>query len=293
MPRIDDVDAADVAIVCDIYTPIDTAAARPLSSARSTGCRRMHAKDRSSRRSVRARWCWPKPACSTAANAPVTGRIATCSASTTQRSGSARTRSSTSQASLRRHHRRRRNRPGTILRSTSLRGLCGTEHALQDRQGLSLLAGHEDGQLPFAAMSRRIQKSDAVIGQCQAWIARELCVRQSSGRDGRAIRSQAAHLRAPLPLGDRISAHGLCACACASRKPNRSSKPKASSIDNVGFQVGYEDPTFFRRLFKRKVGLTPAAYRRKFACIVAAGKRPAHRDHGWVSVPGDEVEHMD
>jgi transcriptional regulator GlxA family with amidase domain len=38
-------------------------------------------------------------------------------------------------------------------------------------------------------------------------------------------------------------------------------------VDDVGFSVGYQDPTFFRRLFKRKTGLTPAAYRRKFATI--------------------------
>ena len=38
-------------------------------------------------------------------------------------------------------------------------------------------------------------------------------------------------------------------------------------MDEVGFSVGYQDPTFFRRLFKRMTGLTPAAYRRKFATI--------------------------
>ena len=40
------------------------------------------------------------------------------------------------------------------------------------------------------------------------------------------------------------------------------------AIDDVGYEVGYEDPTFFRRLFKRTTGLTPAAYRRKYAGIV-------------------------
>jgi transcriptional regulator GlxA family with amidase domain len=43
----------------------------------------------------------------------------------------------------------------------------------------------------------------------------------------------------------------------------------ATGLDDVANQVGYEDPTFFRRLFKREVGLTPAAYRRKFADIAA------------------------
>ncbi len=38
----------------------------------------------------------------------------------------------------------------------------------------------------------------------------------------------------------------------------------ASSIQQVGLSVGYEDATFFRRVFKRYSGMTPAAYRDRF-----------------------------
>jgi len=38
----------------------------------------------------------------------------------------------------------------------------------------------------------------------------------------------------------------------------------AASVDEVGWQVGYEEPAFFRRLFKRTTGLSPAVYRRRF-----------------------------
>ena len=37
-----------------------------------------------------------------------------------------------------------------------------------------------------------------------------------------------------------------------------------SSVDQISWNVGYEDPAFFRRLFKRITGITPRAYRRKF-----------------------------
>ena len=43
----------------------------------------------------------------------------------------------------------------------------------------------------------------------------------------------------------------------------------AAGVDDVGFEVGYEDPTFFRRLFRRTTGMTPAAYRRKYAGMAA------------------------
>jgi len=35
-------------------------------------------------------------------------------------------------------------------------------------------------------------------------------------------------------------------------------------VDEISWRVGYEDPAFFRRLFKRTTGLAPAAYRKRF-----------------------------
>lgn len=36
------------------------------------------------------------------------------------------------------------------------------------------------------------------------------------------------------------------------------------AVDEIGWRVGYEDPAFFRRLFKRITGVSPAGYRRQF-----------------------------
>ncbi|PZN30671.1 MAG: AraC family transcriptional regulator, partial [Proteobacteria bacterium] len=36
-------------------------------------------------------------------------------------------------------------------------------------------------------------------------------------------------------------------------------------VDQISFEIGYDDTSFFRRLFKRVVGLTPSSYRRMFA----------------------------
>jgi len=35
-------------------------------------------------------------------------------------------------------------------------------------------------------------------------------------------------------------------------------------VDEISAEVGYEDASFFRRLFKRRTGLTPSQYRRMF-----------------------------
>jgi transcriptional regulator GlxA family with amidase domain len=38
----------------------------------------------------------------------------------------------------------------------------------------------------------------------------------------------------------------------------------ALPVEEVGAEAGYSDPSFFRRLFKRLVGITPVTYRRMF-----------------------------
>lgn len=42
--------------------------------------------------------------------------------------------------------------------------------------------------------------------------------------------------------------------------------------DAIAFEVGYDDPSYFRRLFRRKTGVTPAAYRRHFARALGRGR---------------------
>ncbi len=38
-------------------------------------------------------------------------------------------------------------------------------------------------------------------------------------------------------------------------------------VEAIANEVGYEDASFFGRLFRRKVGLTPAQYRRRFSTL--------------------------
>jgi len=45
-----------------------------------------------------------------------------------------------------------------------------------------------------------------------------------------------------------------------------------AGIDEIAADVGYEDAASFRRVFKKKAGLTPAAYRRKFQGLASIGR---------------------
>jgi transcriptional regulator GlxA family with amidase domain len=39
------------------------------------------------------------------------------------------------------------------------------------------------------------------------------------------------------------------------------------AVEAVANEVGYEDPSYFGRLFRRTVGLTPAQYRKRFGSL--------------------------
>jgi len=144
---------------------------------------------------------------------------------------------------------------------------CGLHHAVQSSR-VFLLTKHSDGQLPFAAMSRNSQHSDALIGKCQAWVDenyhRSNPVAEMARFANLNARTLARRFRAatgyqPIEYvqGTRIE---------AARKMLES---EPTSIEEISSAVGYEDPTSFRRLFKRKVGITPAVYRKKFSSIKA------------------------
>ena len=151
-----------------------------------------------------------------------------------------------------------------------IRRLCGAEHAVRTAK-VYLLAGHEDGQLPFAAPTESTLVGDAVIRDSLAWIDDNYAtsnpvssMTEQSGLTRRtfARRFIAATGRRPIEHVHRLRIE----------KARDLIERSTDAIDDVGHQVGYEDPAFFRRLFRRTTGLTPAAYRRKYAGIGATAR---------------------
>jgi len=45
-------------------------------------------------------------------------------------------------------------------------------------------------------------------------------------------------------------------------------------VDEISVAAGYEDASFFRRLFKRRTGLTPGQYRRMFQPVLGISDPP-------------------
>lgn len=145
--------------------------------------------------------------------------------------------------------------------------LCGPEHAARTAK-VYLLGSHEDGQLPFSAMTRIVQGEDRAIGAALAWIADHYAepnpVAAMAAQAGLTPRTFARRFQAATGRRPMDYVH-----AVRVERARQRLEAGSDAVEDVGYDVGYEDPTFFRRLFKRTTGMTPAAYRKKFTPIAA------------------------
>lgn len=140
---------------------------------------------------------------------------------------------------------------------------CGPPEAVRIAK-IFLFGDHSEGQLPFAGAQRPRTHDDAVIAEIQAWIAdnyhRANPVAAMVARSGLTERTFMRRFRA---------ATGFAAMDYVQMMRVEEAKHLLETADmpveQVAIEVGYEDPNFFRRLFKRRVGVTPARYRQRFS----------------------------
>ena len=139
---------------------------------------------------------------------------------------------------------------------------AGIETAMRVAR-VNLIDWHDIGQQPFATLTLSRQVDDAVIAECQAWVAehydRESPVAAMIKRSGLADRTFKRRFAAATGLSPMEYVHTL-----RLEEAKQMLETEDSPIEAVANEVGYEDASFFGRMFRRKVGLTPAQYRKRF-----------------------------
>jgi transcriptional regulator GlxA family with amidase domain len=142
---------------------------------------------------------------------------------------------------------------------------CGEVEAVRTAK-IFLLGDRSEGQMLYAALGRPRRHEDALIARCQTWIAE--------------------HYAAAHPVARLIAYSGLPARTFTRRftaatgyspveyvqtlrleEAKQLLETTGEPTDVVASEVGYEDPAFFRRLFKRRTGVTPARYRQRWQAL--------------------------
>jgi transcriptional regulator GlxA family with amidase domain len=138
-----------------------------------------------------------------------------------------------------------------------------------------LLKWHDEGQLPYESLARVQPHADAIVRECEAWLREHF---REPGAVGRVV----ARSRVPeRTLKRRFkAATGLALIDYVQNlrieEAKRMLEESDRAADEISAEVGYEDASFFRRLFRRRTGLSPRGYRRLFGAVLgnAPGAAP-------------------
>jgi transcriptional regulator GlxA family with amidase domain len=137
-----------------------------------------------------------------------------------------------------------------------------------------LLKLHGEGQLPYASLVRHQPHADSVVRRAEDWLSK--------------------HFREPHAVAAAVAACGIPERSLKRRfkiatgstpidyvqnlrveEAKRLLETEHGPFDDIAASVGYENPAFFRRLFRRCTGLTPGQYRRMFSPVLGAGQLKA------------------
>lgn len=130
-----------------------------------------------------------------------------------------------------------------------------------------LLKWHDEGQLPYHSLLRNNPHSDHLIAECESALkqhyksnnAIQLTLEQAN------IPERTLKRRFKAATGSTLIDYlQNIRIEAAKRQLEQTQLP----VDQISFDIGYEDASFFRRLFKRRTGLTPSQYRRMFKPII-------------------------
>ncbi len=134
-----------------------------------------------------------------------------------------------------------------------------------------LLKWHGEGQLPYETLVRNNPHADSVVRTCEKWLEGHY---HEQGTIPRVVElsnvpERTLKRRFKIATGSSLIQYLQ---NLRVEEAKRLLEAGEMPVDEISFEVGYEDPSFFRRLFKRRAGLTPSQYRRMFKPVLAASE---------------------
>lgn len=147
------------------------------------------------------------------------------------------------------------------------------EEAMQVAR-INLLDANDTSPIAYASLTRGGRADDPLIAGCQRWAADHYRVEspvaqmvELSGLPERTFKRRFALATGMSPL-DYVHTLRL-------EEAKQLLESTDLPVEAVALEVGYQDASFFGRLFKRKVALTPAQYRRRFGALGRQLRRAA------------------
>jgi transcriptional regulator GlxA family with amidase domain len=139
------------------------------------------------------------------------------------------------------------------------------EEAMQVAR-INLLDMNAASPMAYASLTRGGPPADAVVARCQRWAAEHYAlenpVTQMVAHSGLPERSFKRRFTQSTGMSPLEYVHTL-----RLEEAKQMLEAGDEPVEAIALEVGYQDASFFGRLFHRKVGLTPAQYRRRFGAL--------------------------
>ena len=129
-----------------------------------------------------------------------------------------------------------------------------------------LIDPHLDGQMTYASLTSGRQHEDQLIAEAQVWAAQHYdtpspvaAMAERSGMTERGFHRRFKKVTGQAP-GDYIQTLRI-------EEAKQILETTASPIDEVSAEVGYSEPSSFRSAFRKRVGISASAYRKKWQAL--------------------------
>jgi transcriptional regulator GlxA family with amidase domain len=128
---------------------------------------------------------------------------------------------------------------------------------------INLLDWNPTSPIAYASLTQGSPAADPVVARCQQWAAHnyqvESPVRRMAALSGLPERTFKRRFAQATGMSPIEYVHTL-----RLEEAKQMLEAGDEPIEAVAWEVGYQDASFFARLFRRRVSLTPAQYRRRF-----------------------------
>lgn len=145
---------------------------------------------------------------------------------------------------------------------------AGTEAARRIAK-IYLIDPHLDGQLTYASLTSARQHQDQLIAEAQIWAAQHYdapspvaAMAEKSGMTERGFHRRFKKATGQAPV-DYIQTLRI-------EEAKQLLETTATPIDEISAEVGYSEPSSFRSAFRKRVGISASAYRKKWQGLAPA-----------------------
>ncbi|HEY0879607.1 MAG TPA: helix-turn-helix domain-containing protein [Zeimonas sp.] len=139
---------------------------------------------------------------------------------------------------------------------------AGTQSAMELAR-VNLLDWNATSPIAYASLTPGVRAADPVVARCQQWAAHHYQVEAPVGRmvalSGLPERTFKRRFAQATGMSPIEYVHTL-----RLEEAKQMLEAGDEPVEAIAWEVGYQDASFFARLFRRRVSLTPAQYRRRF-----------------------------